>query len=709
MVNESANSLTVTLIDDDIPVYIQFQDSVLTIYEAESDSSTETAVCINPPIPQTYEIMLAFQTEPEDSSQHWVSTPSRIYSNRICSRVRVGPRHDTVIEPTQTFVVTLVSSTGAMVNESANSLTVTLIDDDIPVYIQFQDSDLTIYEAESDSSAETAVCINPPIPQTYEIMLVYIQFQDSVLTIYEAESDSSAETAVCINPPIPQTYEIMLGAMVNESANSLTVTLIDDDTPVVLQFKDTSVTVPEGIREFYASICLSPAFPRVFSVPFELRASPSATDDLRVAQYGAVEEKSVCAEIKITILDDEFRESTETVNLTVSSTNEFPVDSKMNTLVITIMDNDFSGQRLGDSSEIITCPTRSIIVAETKLFTQVVWTEPNGINFSSKRSGDYFPVGTTRVLYGNQGFLCSFNVIVEEMDTIAPTVYNCPIETQAKSVNNSQDSVGIFWSEPFAEDESCVPVRLQSSHNKSSVLPAGVTKVFYNFTDAFGNLAQCIVTVNISVIQSQHVDPFFYNCPSPFRVSASLTEYLTRVTWREPEVHGDVADSIITQTHYSGDYFQVGITNVTYRLSTQGVPSDFCGFSIYVYDKTKPFIFDCPESKKVKSCRGKRTAQWYEPYVRDNSNRPTRNTQTHYPGKTIFRFGTNKVVYTFLDDYGNSAVCSFNITLHRDGCSAMAPWTVLWIIVVALLLVVARNIMSIRCNVLQKNEENGNI
>ncbi|KAJ8032271.1 Hyalin [Holothuria leucospilota] len=270
------------------------------------------------------------------------------------------------------------------------------------------------------------------------------------------------------------------------------------------------------------------------------------------------------------------------------------------------------------------------------------------------------------------------------------------------SVSSLLDTVYLFWKEPFAEDESCESVSMTSSHTSNDVLFVGLTEVEYNFTDASGNLAQCIVIANVSVINLQDEDLYFSYCPSSFQTSASPKESLTQVNWTEPKVSNPISGTLLAQSHYSGEYFPVGVTDVTYQLLSKDKKPVSCTFSIDVFDDTKPTVFNCPTSKGIRSCRGKTTVQWYEPYVKDNSDRPTRNTQTHYPGKTVFKIGKTEVIYTFLDDYGNLAMCSFTITVHRDGCTVMTLRVLLWIMVVLLFLSITLNILFVIGSVLQK-------
>ena len=53
---------------------------------------------------------------------------------------------------------------------------------------------------------------------------------------------------------------------------------------------------------------------------------------------------------------------------------------------------------------------------------------------------------------------------------------------------------------------------------------------------------------------------------------------------------------------------------------------------------------------------------WTEPTATDNSGTATLSSRTHAPG-TFFLVGTTDVTYTFVDSSGNSATCTFTVTV----------------------------------------------
>ena len=56
------------------------------------------------------------------------------------------------------------------------------------------------------------------------------------------------------------------------------------------------------------------------------------------------------------------------------------------------------------------------------------------------------------------------------------------------------------------------------------------------------------------------------------------------------------------------------------------------------------------------------TVTWTEPTATDNSDMAPTITQSHQPGDS-FPVGTTQVTYTFADQQGNEALCSFDVII----------------------------------------------
>ena len=87
-------------------------------------------------------------------------------------------------------------------------------------------------------------------------------------------------------------------------------------------------------------------------------------------------------------------------------------------------------------------------------------------------------------------------------------------------------------------------------------------------------------------------------------------------------------------------------------------------------DTTPPVIMNCPESSvcTVQIGATGRRCTWTEPTAVDESGVAPTVVQSHQPGDE-FQLGTSNVMYTFMDQAANEAVCTFTITgnalLHK--------------------------------------------
>src|SRR5664279_1825840 len=90
-----------------------------------------------------------------------------------------------------------------------------------------------------------------------------------------------------------------------------------------------------------------------------------------------------------------------------------------------------------------------------------------------------------------------------------------------------------------------------------------------------------------------------------------------------------------------------------------------CTFVITVVDNTPPAFAGCPSNMTVFTGANATTcnapATWTAPTATDNCGTPT-VTVNHASG-SIFSIGTTTVTYTAMDAAGNTATCTFVVTV----------------------------------------------
>jgi large repetitive protein len=122
----------------------------------------------------------------------------------------------------------------------------------------------------------------------------------------------------------------------------------------------------------------------------------------------------------------------------------------------------------------------------------------------------------------------------------------------------------------------------------------------------------------------------------------------------------------ISYSAASGSFFPVGTTTVTATATDDLNQTANCTFSVTVTDNQAPVFSSCPSSTTVtannSNCSA--TVNWTAPVATDNCSSLTVSS-SHASG-TSFPLGTTSVSYTANDGNGNTATCSFDVTVVGD-------------------------------------------
>lgn len=86
-------------------------------------------------------------------------------------------------------------------------------------------------------------------------------------------------------------------------------------------------------------------------------------------------------------------------------------------------------------------------------------------------------------------FMDLLSFLESQSDTVPPEVLDCP--SNPVIVPSNFNSTRVYWPEPYARDDSGLPVIAKSSHASGDVFLLGSTLVKYIFEDIFGNVAGC--------------------------------------------------------------------------------------------------------------------------------------------------------------------------------------------------------------------------
>jgi HYR domain/Secretion system C-terminal sorting domain/Concanavalin A-like lectin/glucanases superfamily len=144
-------------------------------------------------------------------------------------------------------------------------------------------------------------------------------------------------------------------------------------------------------------------------------------------------------------------------------------------------------------------------------------------------------------------------------------------------------------------------------------------------------------------------------CPANITVSNTLNQCGATVTFPAPQTNG--ACGPITLSHASGSFFPVGITTVT--ASTFSGPA--CTFTVRVND-VQPPVVTCPANITTGNTTGLCGAVVnFSPTATDNC--PGVTVSSVPASGSVFPVGTTTVTSTATDGAGNTATCSFTVTV----------------------------------------------
>ncbi|MBK7936583.1 MAG: HYR domain-containing protein [Lewinellaceae bacterium] len=304
----------------------------------------------------------------------------------------------------------------------------------------------------------------------------------------------------------------------------------------------------------------------------------------------------------------------------------------------------------------------------------------NDFTGTNSLSNAVFPIGATVVhwtaadMAGNS-VECVF--FVKVIDDDPPTVDECP-ENIVENTDPGECSAVVWFDAPTFND-NCggwgVPGERTEGLAPGSAFPVGVTNVVYQYVDAANNIpAVCNFTVTVE----DHEDPKIY-CPQNIVVGTNgqITSGTASV-WATGACGIELAYNIPTATDNcsanvflqgglgAGPNFYAygGLYTETYNALDPSGNEVSCSFTILVKDNVSPTI-TCPSNTTVSADPGECDAavDYAFPYVGDNCPGFT-ITQLDGPNSgEEFELGTTNVAFKVTDEYGNTTVCSFTVTV----------------------------------------------
>ncbi len=322
---------------------------------------------------------------------------------------------------------------------------------------------------------------------------------------------------------------------------------------------------------------------------------------------------------------------------------------------------------------------------------------------------------------GGTFFTLTFNIVgnaattpvqfLGPLDAVNSAYLSVPVDTLNGSVSSTLDLDGpIFSACPadstvqlpsgtctatlnfqVAATDDCSGVSTIVTNQFDNVFDPGTTTVVYTATDVAGNPALCSFLVSVIADNILAI-----SCPANLLVSAD-TACSAVVFWDEPMLTGfcDITFIQDSSNYAPGDTFPVG-TPVTVLYTAKDTVSGVmvsCSFTVTVADTTRPVVI-CPADvlvplDSVVNCQA--AATFADATVSDNCDQSLDFDSDHQSGE-MFGTGTTTVTYLAIDDFNNTATCTFSITVpdslppvltcpnnvvtsvFPDSCNAQVQW-----------------------------------
>ncbi|SEL42628.1 ELWxxDGT repeat-containing protein [Stigmatella aurantiaca] len=283
----------------------------------------------------------------------------------------------------------------------------------------------------------------------------------------------------------------------------------------------------------------------------------------------------------------------------------------------------------------------------------------------SKAPGTVFPLGTTAVTAtatdaGGYSASCTFNVTVR--DTRGPVMV-CPAGVAAEATSASGALVN--YSPASASEAVSPPVTVSYSQASKTLFPLGVTVVTVTGTDALGNKSTCSFSVTVRDTQ-----PPLVSCPKPAPFEATSASG-TLVSYPPASALDAVSpEPVLTYSHASGTVFPLGTASVIAIATDAAGNSASCSFTITVRDRTPPTV-TCPAGITAEATHAAGAEVNYpRATATDAVTASPSISYNRLPG-TVFPLGTTTVTVTARDGAGNSASCTFSVTVQDTTAPSM--------------------------------------
>ena len=190
----------------------------------------------------------------------------------------------------------------------------------------------------------------------------------------------------------------------------------------------------------------------------------------------------------------------------------------------------------------------------------------------------------------------------------------------------------------------------------------GTTTNTFEVTDAAGNTATCSFDVTVNDTENPAI-----TCPADITTSNDTGDCSAVVTYTTPVGTDNCTGATTTQTAGlpSGSTFPVGVTTNTFEVTDAAGNTATCSFDVTVNDTENPAI-TCPADITTSNDTGDCSAvvTYTTPVGTDNCTGATTTQTAGLPSGSAFPVGTTTNTFEVTDAAGNTATCSFDVTVN---------------------------------------------
>ncbi|MEY3051951.1 MAG: hypothetical protein RLY31_1736, partial [Bacteroidota bacterium] len=361
---------------------------------------------------------------------------------------------------------------------------------------------------------------------------------------------------------------------------------------------------------------------------------------------------------------------TATCSFTVTISDDVDPEAVCQTAIDVVLDGDGIAQLTADDVDLASYDNCGIV--STLIDRGTGYAE--SVNFGCNDLGTVTVTLEVEDAEGNTE-TCTSTITVYDLQV--PDI-ECPSNIIASTDPGSCDAV-VVYPDPTVTDNCATTVTLDAGQASGTVFAAGVTVQTFTAADDAGNSESCSFTVTVVDGEAPVID-----CgPTVRTVSAdagqcgyTVADASLDASFTDNCAGGSLAHNYATAVSagtLAGSTFPVGTTLVTWQATdAAGFTSDICGIQIVVEDNENPTI-SCGSNLTVNAdpgvCTFKVNGTAVDPSFADNcagatlshnyASAPNSNTADG----AVFQLGSTQVTWTVTDASGNTASCSYTVTV----------------------------------------------